>query len=947
MQLPEFIEAFGDAINARLVDLYPPVYDAATRATCGIDLGRLGRRPLGAQADAIRAAALSIRRNPGTNIVGEMGVGKSMCAAAAAYLSGRRSILILCPPHLVRKWVREVRQTVPGARPTIVSRIADLERLRSVDDGFATLVGRGGQPAFVSVPRFVILSRERAKLGYPWRPAYVTRAARDRDRGGHREALPCCGACLTPILDQDGLSVAPAALAARKHRCAACDEPLWQAGGASGGRATARHRYPLAEYICERLPGFFDLLLVDELHEFKARGSAQGIAMGQLAEAIGTVLTCTGTLMGGYASTLFSLLWRVNRRFRAEFAYGDEDKFVARYGIIERQFRKEGGDEHVEDGRRSRRRLYLARVKERPSISPAVLFHLIDSAIFLRLRDVANDLPPYQEHIVTIPLDREGAGAVSGDGGESDPPGVTQHDAYHQLATTLRAEVQRALASGGKSRLLGAYLQALLAFPDGCTRGEVVLDRATGRVVAEAPALPADRVYPKERALLELALRERDRGRRVLVYAVHTATRDITPRLRAVLAGAGLRVAVLKAATVKPEAREAWVARQVAAGLDVLIAPPRCVQTGLDYVEYRPASSLAVRSGAGPRGRAARVPGLACADAPAQANPGWKGPTRRGSSAAHSGRSSVRAHLLKDPKSALDNHPHVVGVVLDNEREDVDDAVGEADGVFRRGRDGRETLTEPVPLRRRHIGVPPDEQARQVDGARPAARRREIDDRHHPAVMHQYIFGQKIPMHDIGSGERGRGEGLGALEERGKEPSGCWREGAEGFRPARRAGEHHLTGIPRPVGPTAPARERLRRLQIVEGEEVVEASGRKRRRHRCPDDEFLDLVPPAIRADTQGEVAWGGVADRAQARRDLLGLPQAAKPMAVRPELQDGLPAACIAQLVGTARPADALAAQGVCRVIVSVEVGEQVRDIHVGMLSQTRGRGLRRRSWR
>ena len=414
----------------------------------------------------------------------------------------------------------------------------------------------------------------------------MTRAARDRERGGHRERLPCCGSCFTPILDQDGIPVAPAALAARKQRCAACGEPLWQAGVTGKGGAATGHRYPLAEYIGERLPGFFDLLLVDELHEFKARGSAQGIAMGQLAEAIGTVLTCTGTLMGGYASTLFALLWRVNRRFREEFGYGDEEKFVARYGIIERQFRKGGGDEHVADGRRSRRRLYLARVKERPGISPAVLFHLIDSAIFLRLRDVATDLPPYREHILTVPLDREGGDARAEDGDTSDQPAVTQHDAYQRLATTLRAEVRQALASGGKSRLLGAYLQALLAFPDGCTRGEVVVDKATGRVVAEAPPLPADRLYPKERALLELALRERDRGRRVLVYAVHTETRDITSRLRAVLTGAGLRVAVLKANTVKPEAREEWVARQVAAGLDVLIAPPRCVQTGLDLIDF-------------------------------------------------------------------------------------------------------------------------------------------------------------------------------------------------------------------------------------------------------------------------------------------------------------------------------------------------------------------------
>ncbi len=577
MHLPEFIETFGDSINERLVDLYPPVYDAATRAACGIDLGRLGRRPLGAQADAIRAAALSIRRNPGTNLVGEMGVGKSMCAAAAAFLSGRRRILILCPPHLVRKWAREVRQTVPGARPTIVTHIADLELLRAN--------ARAAAP-FVPVPQFVILSRERAKLGAPWRPAYVTRAVRDRDQYGRRIDLPSCGTCYAPILDKEGIAVAPAALSGRKHRCAACDQPLWQFGTATEGRAMVRHRYPLAEYICERLPGFFDLLLVDELHEFKARGPAQGIAMGQLAEAIGTVLTCTGTLMGGYASTLFALLWRVNRRFREEFGYGDEDKFVARYGIIERQFRKEGGGDHVEDGRRSKRRLYLARVKEKPGISPAVLFQVIDNSIFLRLRDVAHDLPPYHEHIIAVPLDREAGTAATGDEREGDGPGTSQHDAYHRLATTLKAEVLRTLASGGKSRLLGAYLQALLSYPDGCTRGEVVLDKASGRVIAEAPALPEGRVYPKERALLELAIRERDRGRRVLVYAVHTETRDITPRLRAVLEGEGLRVAVLKAGTVKPEAREEWVARQVADGVDVLIAPPRCVQTGLDLVDF-------------------------------------------------------------------------------------------------------------------------------------------------------------------------------------------------------------------------------------------------------------------------------------------------------------------------------------------------------------------------
>ena len=91
-------------------------------------------------------------------------------------------------------------------------------------------------------------------------------------------------------------------------------------------------------------------------------------------------------------------------------------------------------------------------------------------------------------------------------------------------------------------RLLGTYLQALLAYPDACTRGEVVLDPTTNQVLAQAPTLPEDRLYPKERAVVDLVRRERGRGRPVLVYATHTGRRDITPRLHAILEQAGFRV---------------------------------------------------------------------------------------------------------------------------------------------------------------------------------------------------------------------------------------------------------------------------------------------------------------------------------------------------------------------------------------------------------------------
>ena len=45
-------------------------------------------------------------------------------------------------------------------------------------------------------------------------------------------------------------------------------------------------------------------------------------------------------------------------------------------------------------------------------------------------------------------------------------------------------------------------------------------------------------------------------------------------------------MAVLKADTVAPDRREAWVADMVKQGIDVMICHPRLVQTGLDLIDF-------------------------------------------------------------------------------------------------------------------------------------------------------------------------------------------------------------------------------------------------------------------------------------------------------------------------------------------------------------------------
>ena len=228
----------------------------------------------------------------------------------------------------------------------------------------------------------------------------------------------------------------------------------------------------------------------------------------------------------------------------------------------------------VEDGRNSRRRKFRKVVRERPGLVPSALFHIIGNTVFLRLADVASGLPDYDEQILLSSMDSE-----------EDATGYSQRSAYNTVYEELRKELADALRSGSK-RLLATYLQTLLAYPEGCTKGETVFDPRSGDVIVQVPPLSEEKLYPKEKALVDLVAAERLEGRRVLVYATHTGTRDITERMDDILTRHGFRVAVMKADAVAPERREAWVADRVKEGIDVMICHPRLVQTGLDLIDF-------------------------------------------------------------------------------------------------------------------------------------------------------------------------------------------------------------------------------------------------------------------------------------------------------------------------------------------------------------------------
>lgn len=593
--LASFIEEWQESITSKVIETYRPRYRPVDDERL---LPELLRKPIGKQEQTIRGAALSLRTNRGTTVVGEMGTGKTYIGIGASEMAGFKRVIVLCPPHLVGKWKREIELTLPraNAAAVIVDSVTDLERVRA-HYGRA----KDGDPRTL----YVVMSRERAKLSYEWRNTVhwhlpILNGRRiytgpswgdaeplekdDSDSGDALRYLPYCVECSQQLVDKDDvpLSERDVRMMRKRLSCMHCGAQLWQAH--SGSRKTRRigeidytqHRIGLAEYIQKKMRNFFDLFIADEVHEYKAKNSAQGIAAAALAQVCGRSLVLTGTLMGGYASTLFYLLYRFYPEFRDRFDYTGESQWVQRYGFYEETVRLEGGSDDVtEHGSRSRRRQSNKKtVKEKPGLLPGALFHLIENCLFLRLSDVESDLPPYDEHIVTMGMDTR-----------IDDAGWSQSSAYDFLYQELYAAMVAALAAGSQ-RLLATYLQSLLAFPDGCTRGEEVYDPATKMLIAEVPPLDDKRQYPKERELVKLVKRERLAGRRVLVYVTHTGTRDITGRIADFLRDVGLNVSVLKSGSPKADAREEWVAHEVRNGLDVLICNPRLVQTGLDLIDF-------------------------------------------------------------------------------------------------------------------------------------------------------------------------------------------------------------------------------------------------------------------------------------------------------------------------------------------------------------------------
>lgn len=233
MPLPDFLSQFGGTLLDQVREQNPPIFDPSKPdPLVNQVLSSLSRKAFPKQAEAVQAIIANMFGvdEPATILNAEMGTGKTMMAiatAAVAHAKGLHRALVIAPPHLVYKWRREIKTTIPNARvwilngPDTLRKLLEIRQMREAP----------------KVPEFFILGRVRMRMGFNWRPVFTSKMVlAEQGETRIRAEVAHCADCFKPITVPTGEDGGERPLLAeeaglklndKRMRCVHCDSPLW------------------------------------------------------------------------------------------------------------------------------------------------------------------------------------------------------------------------------------------------------------------------------------------------------------------------------------------------------------------------------------------------------------------------------------------------------------------------------------------------------------------------------------------------------------------------------------------------------------------------------------------------------------------------------------------------------------------------------------------------
>ena len=607
MTVPEsmhdYLSRFAGELGERILQTYPALHSAHDPVSPR--LATLLRRPFPAQAVAAMGVAKKWETDRSAAVIAECGTGKTLISLAALHVhsDGRPfTAIVMAPGHITLKWCKEALETIPRLRVFLIDGLRDRVRDSSTPCGVNEVKLRRGQivreglhtsltdlrlrkhhksararwrQEICAGPALFVVGRDKGKLSHFWRHAYqVARSGRylgsvvNPDTGmrvdvGDRWLITADfrKARLSEVIGGADEREDCAGLKPRRP----IYSPLWQADG-----KRIRRVAPL-DFIGRYMDQWFDYAICDEAHQL-ANDTAQGNGLGTLAACADRTVILTGTLLGGYASDVYNLLFRLEagKMVAHGYEWGETGlrSFAETYGVLERVTTIEPADNSCSKARVSKQ------IKRRPGASPLLFSEFLMSlAAFVSLEDISTELPPYTEEVIGVPMD------------------APLQSAYKVLEEDIKNAIKQHHMNYS---VVSVGLNALLLYPDhpwniGDLYGyeyDPETQRRERFLIAQPQDLDQEFVYAKERRLIEIVKAELQMGRRCChVYAVYTRKRDVTRRLESILTREGIRVAVLTS-DVPPEKREAWFAQKVREGVQVTISHPKIIETGIDLLNH-------------------------------------------------------------------------------------------------------------------------------------------------------------------------------------------------------------------------------------------------------------------------------------------------------------------------------------------------------------------------
>lgn len=328
-------------------------------------------------------------------------------------------------------------------------------------------------------------------------------------------------------------------------------------------RIITPYRVSVAEYIFKKHKNTFSHLILDEVHELQNSGTARTQAASKLIASIPKVITGTGSLMNGYANSLFYIFFMLfpDKMKKAGFEVDDKEKFQELFGVAEKRYILN------EDGSKTKPRSI-----SKPGISPIIFPKFLqDTSLFLSLDELVDSVTTLKSEKVGVPLSKD---LIEG-----------KKELEKVVSEVSEADV-------GKFKTLIPILYSYLDMPtvpkeinlpDGSIYRTKVLSNAEDLKMQKALEILKDEV--------------RNKNNRVMIYTYYTSD-GINEYIQGKLLSEGFKVVILNESNedsvgcdgtkvkIPKNKRQFFIEEQVRLGAEVLVVNPQLISTGTNLIDF-------------------------------------------------------------------------------------------------------------------------------------------------------------------------------------------------------------------------------------------------------------------------------------------------------------------------------------------------------------------------